>query len=1112
MDNSGPANHYDNSSSQSSGSSPFRNYPPAGSPSKPHYPSQASPSRSQYAPAGSPSRSQYSLPESPSRSQYPPPESPSRSQYPPPESPSRLQYPTPESPSRLQSHSELHSKHQYIHPKKTYIAQMGYKSPSVTTEQELVVSQSSPRPYHKGKALFEKDSIDWDKDKGVSIETQTMWSIPPSICLDFDKTLATCTRPAVLKTSIKPEFNSEISNCLHSRPSNVDAGTLGCQPSNDTGRAIPAPSQVYDNYAKVDNSPKAHMSPKDQSLPGKIVNPNKRPSFENQDETLLKRRLREPGFQTWDIAQKQLPQKNTFKAPQTQPSYVVPTNGESNRNLSYTPQREASDDNSRQSMNDISEISLKKLSPSILPPPPSPSNYNFIPDSPFYQPPSPSTEFLNPNSPLSALAKIFTSPSLSRPLNMMTPSPLNRTDYEDKPIDMSPKSSESHLNFSRSNSYQDLYHSDKNVPNYRHQSEGSARYDQDTHTFSGNPAMHQQVNVNRSDYSEAPIQSSDGNSSQYLPPRQISEPRNQDMIPKCITQWSADGSLDTSQEVFDITEAQSPDQGTISSTSCSSPRRGPQTPGTGEFKLPYIKTEPSDVAMHPIISSTPAVRKTRTDSKNFICQVCNDMAAGFHCGAYVCEACKKFFLRCTKQDVVKYMCGKQGSCIITRETRTQCQSCRYEKCLFLGMHKPGENPNPAPVISEIPCRVCGARSSGYHFGAITCEGCKGFFRRTIKERTADQYLCSRVGNCEITLESRNSCKYCRYKKCLDAGMTPDGSRIGRQPNAVKHETMLELKHMQMMKQEVTSPVSEAQIPSPTTTIQNRNPIASIAYRSPLQRPLSYEKENFDVSPYSTEESHNVAVNEETTILPDLELADGVFSKEISELQSAVFEAYKEIKHLNVRPDKAKLVTDPTDNQAVWDMSMEVFIHSAYSLLAYAKKIPGFREFPVEDQILLLQNAIYPVCQTLYSQKYDLATSTYNYFCFEDYEKKAIWDLIPHFKGIESHFHMVGQSLQPLKMDDMEYSIFCGLQLVAISGNLGLTAKAKLDAMHGKLCMVLKKYLGEKGAPSHRYDEVVSRLTVLKQVGNSHNEIIKKLHSDMPHLPLPQLFTEMFLND
>ncbi len=26
------------------------------------------------------------------------------------------------------------------------------------------------------------------------------------------------------------------------------------------------------------------------------------------------------------------------------------------------------------------------------------------------------------------------------------------------------------------------------------------------------------------------------------------------------------------------------------------------------------------------------------------------------------------------------------------------------------------------------CQVCGDKSTGYHFNAMTCEGCKGFFR------------------------------------------------------------------------------------------------------------------------------------------------------------------------------------------------------------------------------------------------------------------------------------------------------------------------------------------------------------------------------------------------
>ncbi len=69
---------------------------------------------------------------------------------------------------------------------------------------------------------------------------------------------------------------------------------------------------------------------------------------------------------------------------------------------------------------------------------------------------------------------------------------------------------------------------------------------------------------------------------------------------------------------------------------------------------------------------------------------------------------------------------------------------------------------------------------------------QGFFRRTVKEREGLQYVCNKGGACTITTSTRNICKACRYNKCLQVGMTPDGSRIGRQPNSVKHRTMLEL--------------------------------------------------------------------------------------------------------------------------------------------------------------------------------------------------------------------------------------------------------------------------------------------------------------------------------
>ncbi|RXG56088.1 putative nuclear hormone receptor HR3 [Armadillidium vulgare] len=78
-------------------------------------------------------------------------------------------------------------------------------------------------------------------------------------------------------------------------------------------------------------------------------------------------------------------------------------------------------------------------------------------------------------------------------------------------------------------------------------------------------------------------------------------------------------------------------------------------------------------------------------------------------------------------------------------------------------------------IEIIPCKVCGDKSSGVHYGVITCEGCKGFFRRS--QSSVVNYQCPRQKNCVVDRINRNRCQYCRLQKCLTLGMSRDVQKI-----------------------------------------------------------------------------------------------------------------------------------------------------------------------------------------------------------------------------------------------------------------------------------------------------------------------------------------------
>ncbi|XP_038259128.1 nuclear receptor subfamily 2 group C member 1 isoform X5 [Dermochelys coriacea] len=83
------------------------------------------------------------------------------------------------------------------------------------------------------------------------------------------------------------------------------------------------------------------------------------------------------------------------------------------------------------------------------------------------------------------------------------------------------------------------------------------------------------------------------------------------------------------------------------------------------------------------------------------------------------------------------------------------------------------------------CVVCGDKASGRHYGAVTCEGCKGFFKRSIRKNLV--YSCRGAKDCVINKHHRNRCQYCRLQRCIAFGMKQDSVQCERKPIEVSRE-------------------------------------------------------------------------------------------------------------------------------------------------------------------------------------------------------------------------------------------------------------------------------------------------------------------------------------
>uniref|UniRef100_A0A914UV93 Nuclear receptor domain-containing protein n=1 Tax=Plectus sambesii TaxID=2011161 RepID=A0A914UV93_9BILA len=70
------------------------------------------------------------------------------------------------------------------------------------------------------------------------------------------------------------------------------------------------------------------------------------------------------------------------------------------------------------------------------------------------------------------------------------------------------------------------------------------------------------------------------------------------------------------------------------------------------------------------------------------------------------------------------------------------------------------------------CAICGDENASRHYGVTACFGCKGFFRRSVKAGL--KYICQFDGQCTFDKDKRNTCRFCRFERCLKTGMSTEG--------------------------------------------------------------------------------------------------------------------------------------------------------------------------------------------------------------------------------------------------------------------------------------------------------------------------------------------------
>ncbi|NWI69995.1 VDR protein, partial [Todus mexicanus] len=402
------------------------------------------------------------------------------------------------------------------------------------------------------------------------------------------------------------------------------------------------------------------------------------------------------------------------------------------------------------------------------------------------------------------------------------------------------------------------------------------------------------------------------------------------------------------------------------------------------------------------------------------------------------------------------------------------------------------------------CGVCGDKATGFHFNAMTCEGCKGFFRRSMKRKA--MFTCPFNGDCKITKDNRRHCQACRLKRCVDIGMMKEFILTLEEVQR-KREMILKRKEEEALKESLRPKLSEEQ--------QKVIDILLEAHRK------TYDSTYSDFTKFRPPMRSNPSNRGATK-------ASSILSQDLSEdstdfFSSNAFSAFPE----SVEPQMFSNLVLSEENDESSSMNLEfsrlsmlphladLVSYSIQKVIGFAKMIPGFRDLAAEDQIVLLKSSAIEVIMLRSNQSFTLEDMTWT--CGSNDFKYGISDVTQagHSMDLLEPLVKFQVGLKKLNLHEEEHVLLMAICILS-PDRPGVQDTSLVESLQDRLSEILQTYIRCRHPPPGSrllYAKMIQKLADLRSLNEEHSKQYRSLSFQPEHsMQLTPLVLEVFGNE